>query len=106
MSTSIIILGLIVASLLAFGLGVSRANARDWTTLPVPARIIPNGVADDGRGPGTGGEHLVWTGRLTPEKGADIAIRAARRAGRAPRRHSGAAGRAVGRSAEGSDRDQ
>lgn len=64
---------------------VSRANARDWTTLPVPARIIPNGVADDGRGPGTGGEHLVWTGRLTPEKGADIAIRAARRAGRAIR---------------------
>lgn len=61
---------------------VSRANARDWTTLPVAPRIIPNGVDDDGAGPGTGGGHLVWTGRFTPEKGADIAIRAARRAGR------------------------
>ncbi|KGN42255.1 glycosyltransferase [Knoellia aerolata] len=61
---------------------VSRANAGDWTTLPVPARIILNGVEDDGLGPGAGGEHVVWTGRLTPDKGADLAIRAARRAGR------------------------
>lgn len=61
---------------------VSRANARDWTTLPSRPRVIPNGVEDDGVGPGVGGDDLVWMGRLTPEKGADLAIRAARRAGR------------------------
>ncbi|WP_353951692.1 glycosyltransferase [Knoellia sp. S7-12] len=61
---------------------VSRANARDWTTLPTPPRVILNGVEDDGAGPGVGGDDLVWMGRFTPEKGADLAIRAARRAGR------------------------
>lgn len=64
---------------------VSRANAHDWTTLPSPPRVIPNGVEDDGLGPGVGGDDLVWMGRLTPEKGADLAIRAARRAGRSLR---------------------
>jgi len=61
---------------------VSRANARDWTTLPTTPRIILNGVEDDGVGPGVGGKDLVWMGRLTPEKGADLAIRAARHSGR------------------------
>ncbi|GAA4114943.1 glycosyltransferase family 4 protein [Knoellia locipacati] len=60
---------------------VSRANAGLWTSLPKAPRIIHNGVDDDGRGPGPGGRSLVWTGRLTPEKGADLAIRTARRAG-------------------------
>lgn len=60
---------------------VSRANARQWTSLPVRPTVIHNGVVDDGHGPGAGGTHLVWIGRLTPEKGADLAIRAARRAG-------------------------
>jgi glycosyltransferase involved in cell wall biosynthesis len=64
---------------------VSRANARDWTTLPSPPRVILNGVQDDGVGPGVGGADLVWMGRLTPEKGADLAIRVARRAGRSLR---------------------
>ena len=75
-------LGIALAGPEAAYVCVSRANARDWTSLPGPARIIPNGVEDDGRGPGAGGEHLVWTGRFTRETGADIAIRAARRAGR------------------------
>ncbi|MFC7490710.1 MULTISPECIES: glycosyltransferase [unclassified Knoellia] len=61
---------------------VSRANARDWTTLPVAPRIILNGVEDDGVGPGVGGDDLVWMGRLTPDKGADLAIKVARRVGR------------------------
>lgn len=64
---------------------VSRANAHDWTTLPSPPRVIHNGVEDDGVGPGVGGDDLVWMGRLTPEKGADLAIRVARRAGRSLR---------------------
>lgn len=64
---------------------VSRANARDWTTLPSPPRVILNGVRDDGVGPGVGGPDLVWMGRLTPEKGADLAIRVARRVGRSLR---------------------
>jgi len=64
---------------------VSHANARDWTTLPTPPRVIHNGVEDDGVGPGVGGDDLVWMGRLTPEKGADLAIRAARRGGRSLR---------------------
>lgn len=64
---------------------VSRANARDWSTLPSPPRVILNGVQDDGVGPGVGGDDLVWMGRLTPEKGADLAIRVARRAGRSLR---------------------
>lgn len=64
---------------------VSRANARDWTSLPSPARVILNGVEDDGVGPGAGGDDLVWMGRFTSEKGADLAIRAARRAGRSLR---------------------
>jgi len=61
---------------------VSQANARDWTSLPTAPRIIRNGVEDDGVGPGVGGDDLVWMGRLTPDKGADLAIRAARRVGR------------------------
>lgn len=61
---------------------VSRANAADWTTLPRHPRIIHNGVDDDGGGPGDGGDDLVWVGRLTPTKGCDLAIAAARRAGR------------------------
>ena len=64
---------------------VSRANAEDWTSLPAQPRVIANGVEDDGQGPGVGGEHLVWMGRLTREKGADLAVRVARRAGRALR---------------------
>lgn len=61
---------------------VSEASAADWTSLPHPPRIVPNGVRDDGEGAGSGGPDLVWMGRLTAIKGADLAIRAARAAGR------------------------
>lgn len=57
---------------------VSAASAQDWTSLPRPPHIVPNGVVDDGLGSGEGGDDLVWVGRLTPVKGADLAIRVAR----------------------------
>lgn len=75
-------MGVALAGPLAAYVCVSRANSTGWTTLPTRPRIIHNGVEDDGAGPGEGGEQLVWTGRLTPEKGTDLAIRAARAAGR------------------------
>jgi glycosyltransferase involved in cell wall biosynthesis len=62
---------------------VSRHTARAWrhgqaTDLPV----VPNGV-DVHRWPmGPGGEDLVWTGRIAPEKGTHHAVEIARRAGR------------------------
>lgn len=60
---------------------VSAALRRQWTTLP-SVHVIHNGV-DPARFPaGPGGPDLAWVGRLTPEKGADIAITAATLAGR------------------------
>ncbi|MGK2867509.1 MAG: glycosyltransferase [Mycobacterium sp.] len=60
---------------------VSDALRRQWTTL-VKARLIHNGVDPEAFPAGPGGEDLAWVGRLTPEKGADIAVDAAQRAGR------------------------
>ncbi len=57
----------------------SFSNAAAWSAVGCDARVIPNGV-DRSRfrfGPGRGG-YLVWTGRLVPEKGAHLAIAAAR----------------------------
>lgn len=61
---------------------VSGALARCWTTLaPAALTVIPNGV-DPRRFPlGEGGTSAVWVGRITPEKGLDLAVRAARSAG-------------------------
>ncbi|MGB3684690.1 MAG: glycosyltransferase [Ornithinimicrobium sp.] len=60
---------------------VSRDLAAQWTTLDPPPSVVLNGV-DPERFPfGPGGSSLVWVGRLVPDKGADVAIAAARRAG-------------------------
>ena len=75
-------LGIALAPPWAEFVSVSVANASGWTTLAAPPRVILNGVEDDGLGEGAGGDDLVWLGRLTPEKGTDLAIAAARRAGR------------------------
>ncbi|MFW5473382.1 glycosyltransferase [Knoellia sp. CPCC 206450] len=75
-------LGIALAPPRAEFVSVSVANASGWTTLTAPPRVILNGVEDDGLGEGTGGDDLVWVGRLTAEKGTDLAIAAARRAGR------------------------
>lgn len=61
---------------------VSRALARQWTTLQSPPVVVHNGIRVEQFEPGPGGEELVWVGRLVPEKGADLAIRVAHRAGR------------------------
>lgn len=61
---------------------VSTALSGQWTTLARTAEVIPNGVASDRFAVGPGGTDAVWTGRLVPEKGADLAVRAARQAGR------------------------
>ncbi len=62
---------------------VSAALAAEWTSLPSPALVIPNGVDQSRFCPGEGGEDAVWVGRLVPEKGADLAVAAAQRADRA-----------------------
>lgn len=60
---------------------VSGHLARQWTTLDPPPAVIHNGIDPQTFRPGPGGEALVWVGRLVPEKGPQLAIGAARRAG-------------------------
>ncbi|GMA21079.1 glycosyltransferase [Arsenicicoccus piscis] len=60
---------------------VSAATAQAWATLPSPPRVIRNGVDPALFRAGPGGDRLVWVGRMTPEKGPELAIAAARRAG-------------------------
>lgn len=64
---------------------VSAHTAAAWQPLVTDARVIRNGV-DPARWPsGPGGPHLVWFGRVVPEKGPHLAAEAARRAGRSLR---------------------
>lgn len=60
---------------------VSEHTSRAWRHAIPAIRVIPNGVDLDSWRPGPGGGPPIWMGRLVPEKGADLAIRAARRAG-------------------------
>jgi len=62
---------------------VSAANARSWRHLLPDCAVIPNGIDLDGWAPSTEptGDHALWFGRLVPEKGAHLAIEAARLAG-------------------------
>ncbi|WP_413759313.1 glycosyltransferase [Streptomyces sp. MMBL 11-3] len=70
---------------------VSAHTAAAWQPLVPAARVIRNGV-DTARWPiGPGGPHLVWFGRIVPEKGPHLAAEAARRAGR-PLRLAGPVG--------------
>jgi glycosyltransferase involved in cell wall biosynthesis len=60
---------------------VSRHTAAAWQHAADEIAVVPNGI-DTHRWPmGPGGSHLVWFGRITPEKGTHVAIAAARRAG-------------------------
>jgi glycosyltransferase involved in cell wall biosynthesis len=64
-----------------FFTAVSTHTAKAWQHVIPALRVIRNGVDLDRWRPGPGGGPLVWSGRLVPEKGADLAIRAARIAG-------------------------
>ncbi len=78
-------LGVALCDPRAVFVAVSAALAAQWTTLERPASVIPSGVSTDAFAAGPGGTYAVWVGRLVPEKGADLAARAARQAGRAVR---------------------
>ncbi len=60
---------------------VSQVTRAAWAHAPWPVRLIRNGIDLQRFRPGPGGRHAVWTGRLVPEKGAHLAIDAARLAG-------------------------
>jgi glycosyltransferase involved in cell wall biosynthesis len=62
---------------------VSEHTARAWTHVVPRAQVVHNGVDLDRWRLGPGGPSLVWSGRLTAEKGPHLAIDAAVRAGRA-----------------------
>lgn len=61
---------------------VSEHTARSWGHVLGRIPVVHNGVRLDRWPLGSGGGDLVWFGRLVPEKGAHLAIEAARVAGR------------------------
>jgi glycosyltransferase involved in cell wall biosynthesis len=72
-------LGVVRADGMRFA-AVSEHTADSWGHL-VDADVLPNGVDTDLWTPGPGGDDLVWSGRMVPEKAPHHAIEAARRAG-------------------------
>lgn len=60
---------------------VSAHTARAWQHVVRHPQVISNGIDEARWTPGPGGDSLVWFGRLVPEKGAELAIGAARLAG-------------------------
>jgi glycosyltransferase involved in cell wall biosynthesis len=60
---------------------VSEHTAAAWRPLVRHAQVVHNGVDPAGWPFGAGGDGLAWAGRMVPEKGAPLAIRAARQAG-------------------------
>lgn len=59
---------------------VSSSIARMWNNV-TSARVIPNGVDLDHWSLGPGGDALVWSGRIVPEKAPHVAAMIAREAG-------------------------
>ncbi len=60
---------------------VSEHTAHAWRHVVPDATVVRNGVDTTRWVAGPGGGAAVWSGRLVPEKGAHLAVRAARRAG-------------------------
>ncbi|MFD3904617.1 glycosyltransferase family 4 protein [Streptomyces californicus] len=61
---------------------VSAHTADAWRHIVPSATVVHNGVDTRRWTPGPGGEDLVWSGRIVPEKGAHLAIEAAELSGR------------------------
>jgi glycosyltransferase involved in cell wall biosynthesis len=57
---------------------VSQRTADQWQPSVPDATVVRNGVDLERWTPGPGGGSPVWCGRIVPEKGLDLAIRAAR----------------------------
>ena len=61
---------------------LSAANARQWQDVVKQCAVIPNGIDLRSWQPtAQAGNHALWFGRLVPDKGAHLAIDAARQAG-------------------------
>lgn len=61
---------------------LSAANARQWQDVVKQCAVVPNGIDLGSWQPSAAvGEHALWFGRLVPDKGAHLAIDAARQAG-------------------------
>lgn len=63
-------------------LSVSRHTRSVWREAGIESTVLPNAVETSRWPEGHGGDDFVWFGRLVPEKGAHLAIDAARLAGR------------------------
>lgn len=61
---------------------VSGHTGRSWRQHARVAEVVPNGVDVSRWRFGPGGGPLIWSGRIVPEKGPDLAIAAATQAGR------------------------
>ncbi len=59
----------------------SEHTRAQWTRAGVAASVLPNGIAADDWQLGPGGDGLVWSGRIVPEKAPHIAIAVARALG-------------------------
>jgi glycosyltransferase involved in cell wall biosynthesis len=57
---------------------VSDHAANAWRHLIPQVRVVRNGIDTTKWQPGPGGGALVWSGRITPEKGTHLAVAAAR----------------------------
>jgi glycosyltransferase involved in cell wall biosynthesis len=64
---------------------VSAFAAEQWADVASGTIVIRNGISLQDWPFGTGGDYVVWSGRLVPEKGLHLAIAAAKLAGRSLR---------------------
>ncbi|MET0830408.1 MAG: glycosyltransferase [Microbacterium sp.] len=61
---------------------VSDFTRREWARAGLRSELLANGVDPSAWPEGSGGDHLVWFGRIVPEKAPHLAVEVARRLGR------------------------